>query len=230
MSSYVVATVKSWNIDAFEKNHSDLGGRWHLITSPDKLQLKRLNDISPDFIFFPHWSWIVPEQILSSFDCVCFHMTDVPYGRGGSPLQNLIVRGHTKTKLTALKMTEELDAGPVYSKRDLDLSGAAHQIYSRASKLAWEMIAEIIRERPEPIPQAGEVTEFERRKPEESEVDWSKNPAELYDHIRMLDADSYPRAFSRVEDKTLEFKNACVNESGELVATVTIIKNGECRR
>ncbi len=26
------------------------------------------------------------------FECVCFHMTDVPYGRGGSPLQNLIIR------------------------------------------------------------------------------------------------------------------------------------------
>jgi len=37
-------------------------------------------------------------------------MTDVPYGRGGSPLQNLIVRGHTETKLTALRCVRDLDA------------------------------------------------------------------------------------------------------------------------
>lgn len=67
---------------------------------------------------------MVPEAVLIAAECVCFHMTDVPYGRGGSPLQNLIVRKHKKTKLTALKMTEEIDAGPVYCKRELSLDGS----------------------------------------------------------------------------------------------------------
>lgn len=32
-----------------------------------------------------------------------FHMTNFPYGRGGSPLQNLMKRGHHTTTITALR-------------------------------------------------------------------------------------------------------------------------------
>ena len=64
---------------------------------------------------------IYSKEIIKRFECVCFHMADVPYGRGGSPLQNLIARGHRETKLTALRMVEDFDAGPVYSKMPLCL-------------------------------------------------------------------------------------------------------------
>ena len=49
-------------------------------------------------------------------------MTDLPYGRGGSPLQNLIVRGHKETKISAIKVVKELDAGPVLSSLELMLN------------------------------------------------------------------------------------------------------------
>ena len=39
-------------------------------------------------------------------------MTDLPFGRGGTPLQNLIVKGFDKTKISALKVTKGIDAGP----------------------------------------------------------------------------------------------------------------------
>ena len=51
----------------------------------------------------------IPTEIFTSFECIVFHMTDLPYGRGGSPLQNLIVRGHKKTKVSALKVVKEVD-------------------------------------------------------------------------------------------------------------------------
>ena len=41
-------------------------------------------------------------------------MTDLPFGRGGSPLQNLIVRGYKETMLSAIKCVGEVDAGPIY--------------------------------------------------------------------------------------------------------------------
>lgn len=66
-------------------------------------------------------------------------MTDVPYGRGGSPLQNLILAGHADTQLTALKMVEEMDAGPVYAKRPLSLEGKAQDIYEKAGELSFSL-------------------------------------------------------------------------------------------
>ncbi len=57
-------------------------------------------------------------------------MTDLPYGRGGSPLQNLIQRGHTSTMLTALRCGAGLDTGDVYLKQPLSLHGSAEEIFS----------------------------------------------------------------------------------------------------
>jgi len=84
-------------------------------------------------------------------------MTDVPFGRGGSPLQNLIVRGLRETKFTALRMSGEFDAGPVYMKEVMPLEGGAEEIYLRASRLSGEMIERIIRLEPKPAEQKGEA-------------------------------------------------------------------------
>ena len=110
-ASYVVCGSKSWNRDLFDAELSKFSGEWHFLESKESLTLEFLESIGPRYVFFLHWSWIVPEKIVQEFECVNFHMTDLPYGRGGSPLQNLILRGHTETKLTAHRMVKELDAG-----------------------------------------------------------------------------------------------------------------------
>ena len=93
----------------------------------------------PTFIFFPYWHWQVPEDLLKSAHCIGFHPTDLPYGRGGSPIQNLILRGVRETKLCMYHMTGEMDAGPVYRKTNLPLTGAAGSIYTDLARKAGEM-------------------------------------------------------------------------------------------
>ena len=70
-------------------------------------------------------------------------MTDLPYGRGGSPLQNLIVRGHSETKISALKVEKKLDTGDIYLKKNLSLEGSAQKIFQRANTSIIDMIKEI---------------------------------------------------------------------------------------
>jgi methionyl-tRNA formyltransferase len=121
---------------------------WHFfvrLPSPQELGRSR-------YIFFPFWSHKVPKEITDKYECVCFHMTDVPYGRGGSPLQNLILRGHTETVISALRMTDEMDAGPVYMKRPLSLEGSAQEIYERAAGIISGMMREIAETEPTPVP------------------------------------------------------------------------------
>ena len=169
---------------------------------------RRRRSLELRYVFFPHWSWTVPDDVLAAAECVCFHMTDVPYGRSGSPLQNLIARGHTETRLSALRMVPELDAGPVYMKRDLLLEGTAHEIFERCARLTFDMIEEIVVDQPEPVPQSGTPVIFSRRRPVESRLPRSGTPAAIYDHIRMLDAERYPRAFLDYGDFRLELRDA----------------------
>ena len=222
MTDYVVATIKPWNVKAYHKRAPDLQGRWHLIEEQSDLALERLRTIAPRYVFFPHWSWRVPDAILSEFECVCFHMTDVPYGRGGSPLQNLISRGHIETKVSALRMISEMDAGPVYMKQPLSLDGGAEAIYRRLAEVVFDMMGEIAATEPTPVPQHGEPVVFPRRKPADSELPRVGDGRALYDHIRMLDAPTYPLAFVEWGRFRLEFAEAELQDDGSVSARVSI--------
>lgn len=220
--NYVVATTKSWNVENFKAlEKKDKANKWFLITDKDSLVLEKIKKINPRYIFFPHWSWIIPADIYENFECVVFHMADLPYGRGGSPLQNLIVRGHKDTKISALRVVKELDAGPVYFKRNLSLKGSASEILKRCSRIIFSMIPKIIAIEPKPIEQKGAVVEFKRRKPEDGDISNLENPVKIYDYIRMLDAEGYPRAFLEKNNLRLEFEGAELKD-GEVAAQVKI--------
>ena len=153
---------------------------------------------------------MIPRAIHETFECVIFHMTDLPYGRGGSPLQNLIQRGHKETKISAQRCVAELDAGPVYLKRPLSLGGSASEIFHRAVNIMEAMIEEVIDKEPGPIPQQGEPIFFHRRTPEQSNLRNApvSNLNDFFDFIRMLDAPNYPLAFIEHGDFLFEFCNA----------------------
>ena len=206
--NYVVATLKPWNVELFEQRHSALPGEWHLVQSREELSLERIQAIKPRYIFFPHWSWVVPQSIASLYECVGFHMTDLPFGRGGSPLQNLIVRGVKETKVTALRMEQSVDAGPVYMKRPLKLDGSAEQIFTRYGILVWDMISEFIVSEPVAQQQVGESEKFKRRLPDQSVLPIVGSLKDVYDHIRMLDARTYPHAFLEYGEWRIEFLEA----------------------
>jgi methionyl-tRNA formyltransferase len=224
MNNYIIATNKDFHSDLLEKLKSDSKGHWHLINFSEDLNYKSIKSINPKYIFFLHWSEKIKPEIYENFNCIVFHMTDLPYGRGGSPLQNLIIRGHTDTMLSAIKVVEQLDAGDVYLKKPLSLNGSAREIFSRAAELMYTMINQIIETNPTPMPQSGTVEVFKRRKPEESNISEIKDPKIIYDYIRMLDADGYPAAFFENTSFKFEFTNAELNSDNTISANVRIIK------
>lgn len=209
MSNYVIATCKEWNewiLSELQNCFTD--DSFYLITNKDDLNHDQLIKINPTYVFIPHWSYIIKPDVYKNFECIIFHMTDLPYGRGGSPLQNLIVRNHENTKISAIKCIDELDAGNVYLKKDLSLNGSAQEIFQRSSSIICDMIKEIILTKPTPQKQIGEIVKFNRRKPEDGDIANLDNINKIYDYIRMLDADTYPKAFLMKNNIKLEFYNA----------------------
>jgi methionyl-tRNA formyltransferase len=203
---YIIASCKSWHRPQLD-GLLQPAEAWEWVASPDQLAAA-VEHIQPRYVFFLHWHWLVPKGIWSQYECVCFHMTDVPYGRGGSPLQNLIVVGQTETMLTALRMVEVVDAGPVYAKRPMPLQGRAEDIYIRAGQISFDIMLWMVETQPAPEPQRGEVILFQRRKPEQSVMPDTRGLEGIYDHIRMLDAPTYPLAYIDHGDFRAEFSSA----------------------
>jgi len=245
-NKFVVATTKWYNIDwgysisspmyRFQRSSNrDIPEIYHdwdsgVIDGPSKLTVDNINKCTcdygevaePRYIFFPHWSWKIPKEVYEKYECIAFHMTDLPYGRGGSPLQNMIVRRQYYTVISAFRVVEEMDAGPIYLKHPLLLEGTADEILKRASDYIFRsMIPHILANRPVPVEQQGDATIFKRRTPAQSNIAHFQNLGEIYDHIRMLDGPGYPPAFIETSKLRVEFTEAKL-EAGEVEAKVKI--------
>lgn len=197
--NYLILSSRSWSDSVHEIVTSVLPEHnFYLVKSTAQL-FDSLSSIHIDTIFAPHWSFLIPASVYSAIPTIIFHMTDLPYGRGGSPLQNLIERGHKETMLTAFLCSEKLDSGPILLKKTLSLLGLAEEIYLRSAELSAEMIQRIVIDMPTPQPQDSHYIgdPFLRRNPSQSDIGSLARPSltSLYDHIRMLDADGYPHAY-----------------------------------
>ncbi|MEN3033949.1 MAG: methionyl-tRNA formyltransferase [Aquificaceae bacterium] len=226
----VVATIKPWNINLaheFSRRFND-NVQTYVITEKEGLTLDILRKIDPVYVFFPHWSWLIPKEIFQSYECIGFHIGDLPKGRGGSPLQNHIINKIYKTKITAFRIEEEIDAGDIYLKEDFYIGiGTAEEIFIKAAELIFfKMIPYIIQNRPKPYKQALEATIYRRRKPEESNLELAniESLLDFYDFIRMLDAEGYPRAFLRFKNFKIVFSEPILKH-GKLVGRFEILES-----
>jgi len=204
--NYVFCAYRKWALEMFDVLNKKYDN-FFLIKSPKQLTYKKIKKIDPKFIFFPDWSWKVQEKIFQNFDCVCFHEADLPKFRGGSPLQNQIIRGFEKTKTTAFLMNEKMDEGPIIMKRVLSLKGGISEIIERMKKNDLEIIDKMLSGKFTITKQTGKSSTFKRRKPKESEISLNHSKKYLYDFIRMLE-DPYPNAFLNFGSRKIIFKHA----------------------
>ncbi len=194
--SYAIVTKKIWN----EKNFRNLKKNIKVFKKLNKI---KINKFKPKIIFFIHWSELIPEDIYTNYICIQFHASDLPKGRGGSPIQNQILKKILKTKITAFRVSRKLDAGPICMKKKFELKGNAKKIYENMEALCLNMINKLIKKKNIKFEkQIGTATFFKRRKPSQSKIKISKAYSlnKIYDFLRMLDAPGYPNAFIELKD------------------------------
>jgi methionyl-tRNA formyltransferase len=181
----------------------------------------------PDLILFPHWSWIIPPSIHEAFTCIVFHTADLPFGRGGSPIQNQIKRGIFDSYLCALRVSEKLDEGDIYIKQPVSLRGTADEVMLRIADIIFHrMIPDMISALPTPVPQKGEPVVFKRLSPSDSRVPDHFTMDELFHHIQMLDGEGYPAAYIESEQFKIEFSRASL-KPGYILADAKITRKGD---
>ncbi len=223
MDKILIATVRQIHIRSAKEFALQYLNRIgvEIVTTKEGL-VSAIESYCPDIIFFPHWSWLIPPEIYETKPCVVFHTSDLPVGRGGSPIQNQIAAGVLESHICALKAAGELDAGDIYLKLPISLLGTADEIAARISaKIFGEMIPRIVFERLAPKPQQGAPVVFKRRVPAQSEVSKDMTLEQLFHHIQMLDGEGYPPAFADVSGFKLEFTRASL-KPGYIHADVRI--------
>jgi methionyl-tRNA formyltransferase len=177
------------------KQHS-----FDLVTQANKVN-EALTEKAYDLIFFIGWSWLVEEDIIDRYFCVCLHPSPLPKYRGGSPIQNQIINGETSGAVTLFRMDNLIDHGPIIFQEDIPLQGTLEEVFKRIEQVGARGITQIIDYYPNilQIPQnESEATYFKRREPKNSEITLfdlqNLSSVQIHNKVRCLQ-EPYPTPF-----------------------------------
>ena len=214
-----IAYSKEWFVKYQKKKIKN----FFLIKNNKKLNYKYLKRNKIKYIFFPHWSYRIPKLIYQNFECIVFHTGNLPNHRGGSPIQNLILKGYKKSYVNAIKVEKNIDSGPIYIKKKINLDGNLEKIFFEISKKIILMIKQITSKKIKPKKQSGKIGHLKRLNENQSLIGKEiKSISKFYDKIRMLDSEEYPTAYLIYNDFNLFFKNA--KKTNNKIITTCIIK------
>ena len=193
---------RKWAIDTIKelkkKNPNYL---FKVIKKPSFLAKKNLHKLRKfDYIIVIGWSWIVKKDILNYLNIYGVHPSDLPNYSGGSPIQNQIIDGITKSKITIFKLSTKIDKGAIYGSENISLSGDSNdEIFENIKKGSYNLITKFLKKKKKLKKiQKGKVKMRKRRKPGDSRISINflkKNRIDtIYNFIRCL-TDPYPNAY-----------------------------------
>ncbi len=168
----------------------------------DTAQLVRRAEDLPegDVAFLLGCVRIVPQRLLRrNLANLVVHESDLPKGRGFSPMTWQILDGATTIPICLFEADDDADAGPVVYRDSIDLVG--NETYAEWRQLQGEKTLELCRRfLDEATPRAGteqrgEPTSYPRRNPSDSRLDPHRTIAEQFDLLRVADPESYPAYF-----------------------------------
>lgn len=131
---------------------------------------------------------------------IVVHASDLPAGKGFTPLKWQILEGRDEIVLTMFEAVEEVDAGPYYQKEKLRFEGT-ELLDGLQRKMAEKIIAMCLSYAKEPdafpaIPQSGKESFYARPTKEDDRLDIDKTIREQFNHLRIADNERFPVWFN----------------------------------
>lgn len=178
----------------------DLATRHHTpvyqpVTLRDGIAYETLKALEPELIAVVAYGKILPQDILNipKYGCVNIHGSILPKYRGSAPIQWAVLNGEKETGVTAICMSEEMDAGDILAikKTTIFENETAGTLFSRLGLLGAELLSETVRSisagRAAAMPQNHEEATFAPPLTKAmSPVDWTKPADVILNQIRGL--------------------------------------------
>jgi len=156
--------------------------------------------------FFLSCTSVVPPEYLQKHEHnLVVHGSDVPEGRGWSPVHWQVLEGKDKIPIVLMEAAEDVDTGDVYLRDNIQLEGTEvlTDIRTKVGEKTKELVLDFVNTYPdiEGVPQNGEPSYYPRRTPEDSELDPDRTLNEQFNLLRIVDNEQYPAFFRKNGEK-----------------------------
>jgi len=203
---FLTDNADSWIIPYVEKLKVLIPDAEHIYTTDGMT--------SGDIIFILSCEKIIDNKTLKKHKHnVVIHPSDLPEGRGWSPIAWQIIEGKNDIVFTAFEAVEKVDAGDVYIKDTLRLRGDElnEEIKHLQGMMTIKMVMDFLIKHPKASPQRPGGTYYKKRTKENSRLDIHKTIADQFNLLRVVDNERYPAYFIHKEKKyTLKIENESI--------------------
>lgn len=159
--------------------------------------LAQIRALEPDISVVIAYGQILRKEVLElpQFGSINAHASLLPALRGAAPINWAIVRGHSETGVTIIRMNEQMDAGAILLqvREPIGADETAGDLRTRLSEISAEALVETLaliengaaEERPQ---DESAVTFAPRIEREHARIDWSADAQVVANLLRGMDA------------------------------------------
>jgi RimJ/RimL family protein N-acetyltransferase len=160
-----------------------------------------------DICFYMSYGQIVGPELLARYkNNLVVHESDLPKGRGWSPLTWQVLDGIDEIPITLLEAALGVDSGDIYLTDTMKFDGTelVDELRTFQVEKTISLCKKFIFNYPEVVswsrPQEGDSTYYPRRSKENSELDPDKTLRQQFNLLRVVDNEKYP-AFIKIGGK-----------------------------
>ena len=197
--------------------------------------LHQMRDLKPDVIVVAAYGRYIPRGILDlpEHGRLNVHPSLLPKYRGPSPVSAAILAGDDTTGVTVMKVTQEMDAGPVIASRETAIGPdeTTESLTQRLFELGAELLVEVL-----PKWAVGEIEAEPQDKSlatttklltrEDGKIDWNQPADRIARQLRAFHP--WPSAYTQWNGKLLKIVAARPSDTmNSADAPATVIRHGE---
>ena len=153
----------------------------------DQDTISAINKMKIDLLVVVAYGKILPDWVLEypKFGCLNIHFSLLPKWRGAAPIQKAIANGDKISGISFMKIVNELDAGPIYERFNVDIEDndffqAEEKLLETSLMHISSVINEIVANNKQPEEQnSKEVTYAEKIDRDDGLVNWSWGVKEI---------------------------------------------------
>ncbi|MDF7825519.1 formyltransferase family protein [Pontiellaceae bacterium B12227] len=151
-----------------------------------------------ELLFLISCTEIVGAECRAEYGAVLvIHASDLPEGRGWSPLVWQVLEGRDEITLTLFEAADKVDDGLVWKKSTIEVEAheLADEINEKLFRAEIDLMSYAVEYfgRVQAVPQAKEgKTYYRKRIPEDSRIDPDRTIREQFDMLRIADPERYP--------------------------------------
>jgi methionyl-tRNA formyltransferase len=155
----------------------------------DEAVRSRISATHPDAVCVCAFGALIKEPLLSEHDLLNVHPSLLPRWRGAAPIERAIMAGDELTGVSILRLTAELDSGPVCAQEHEPIStqDTYGTLAGRLATLGGELLVRTLDDRPPCAEQDDSLATYaEKIVPEDRRLDPTRPATELERVVRAL--------------------------------------------